>query len=254
MRVLRHICALIPTYNNGGTILDIVRRTAEQMNDIIVVVDGSTDDTHDLLRAEKSQTKARLTIVYCKENHGKGAALRRGFECARRMGFTHVLTIDSDGQHYPEDIPLLLAAHEAHPDALIVGTRGLEQENMPERNTFANKFSNFWFHLQTRQELPDTQCGMRIYPLESILSDKLLTSRYEAELELLVFAAWSDVELIPVNIRVYYPPQEERISHFRPAYDFLRISLLNTLLCIMMLLYGWPRLLMRKTKKLIVKD
>jgi len=253
MKELQHICALIPTYNNGGTILDIVRRVAAEMNDIIVVVDGSTDETHDMLREEKHTLRDRLTIVYCKENHGKGVALQRGFDCARRMGFTHVLTIDADGQHYPEDIPLLLAAHDAHPEALIVGTRGLKQENMPGRNTFANRFSNFWFRLQTGKQLPDTQCGMRIYPLESILSNRMLTARYEAELELLVFAAWANVPLLPVSIRVYYPPEEERVSHFRPAYDFLRISLLNTLLCLLMLVYGWPRMLIWKMKKKTVK-
>lgn len=102
---------------------------------------------------------------------------------------------------------------------------------MPGTNTFANKFSNFWFAVQTGIRLPDTQTGMRIYPLQRLHGLSLLTSRYEAELELLVFAAWSNEKIIPVPVRVYYPSAEERISHFRPAYDFTRISILNTFLC-----------------------
>ena len=237
----RHICALIPTYNNGGTILDIVRRVAEQMHDIIVVVDGSTDDTVLLLKKERKVMGDRLTIVTLGENQGKGFALQQGFASAKRKGFTHVLTIDGDGQHYPEDIPALYRAHAIHPDAVIVGTRVLEQENMPQRNTFANRFSNFWFAAQTGLYLADTQCGFRIYPLSGILTPRLLTSRYEAELTLLVFATWANVPIVPVPVRVYDPPEEERVSHFRPAYDFTRISLLNIFLCALVLPYGLPR-------------
>lgn len=139
----RHICAVIPTYNNGGTIADVVRRVAEQMHDIIVVIDGSTDDTREVLRSLES----KLTIVDCPKNGGKGVALKKGFMKARELGFTHALTIDADGQHLPEDIPLLYRAHTVHPEAIIIGSRVLEQENMPSQNTFANRFSNFWFEI-----------------------------------------------------------------------------------------------------------
>ena len=239
MKPLHHICAIIPTYNNGGTIADVVTRVAAQMDDIIVVIDGSTDNTRDELKS----LNIPLTIVDCPKNHGKGTALKRGFEKAREMGFTHALTIDADGQHYPEDIPLLYRAHTIHPDAIIVGSRVLEQENMPSKNTFANRFSNFWFAVQTGLRLPDTQSGFRIYPLRGkhLHGERILTSRYEAELELLVFAAWAEVPVIPVPIRVFYPPQEQRVSHFRPAYDFTRISILNTVLCLLALIYGLPR-------------
>jgi len=212
-----------------------------QMDDIIVVVDGSTDNTLELLEAESAVLKERLTVVVSPKNEGKGAALKRGFQEARKLGFSHVLTIDADGQHYPEDIPLLYRAHTIHPDAIIIGSRVLEQENMPSQNTFANRFSNFWFALQTGLKLPDTQCGMRIYPLRGLHGMRLLTARYEAELALLVFAAWAEVPIIAVPIRVFYPPLEQRISHFRPVYDFARISVLNTLLCLLAVVYGLPR-------------
>ena len=231
----QHICALIPTYNNAGTILDVVRRTHQQLRDIIVVVDGCTDDTLLLL----GTLDFPITIVSYPKNKGKGGALVAGFRKAIEMGFDYALTLDADGQHYPEDIPVLLRALDVHQGALIVGSRQFTDDNMPGKSKFANKFSNFWFRLQTTIDLPDTQTGMRIYPLHKLHGLNILTSRYEAELELLVFAAWHNVQLVPVPIRVYYPPQEQRVSHFRPAYDFTRISILNCFLCLGALLFGY---------------
>lgn len=230
-----HICALIPTYNNAGTIVDVVRRVHQHMRDIVVVVDGSTDETLTLLGA----LDFPITIVSHERNQGKGRALVSGFRKAQELQFDYVLTIDADGQHYPEDIPLLLRALDIHRDAIIVGSRQFTDENMSGQSKFANRFSNFWFRLQTTVNLPDTQTGMRIYPLHQLYGLNLITSRYEAELELLVFAAWHNVPLIPVPIRVYYPPKEERVSHFRPARDFTRISILNCFLCLGALLFGY---------------
>lgn len=231
----QHICALIPTYNNAGTILDVVRRTRQQLRDIIVVVDGCTDDTLALL----DTLDFPVTVVSYSKNKGKGGALVAGFRKAIELGFDYALTLDADGQHYPEDIPVMLRALDIHPGAMIVGSRQFTDENMPGKNKFANRFSNFWFRLQTTVDLPDTQTGMRIYPLHKLYGLNILTSRYEAELELLVYAAWNNVQLVPVPIRVYYPPKEQRVSHFRPAYDFTRISILNCFLCIGALLFGY---------------
>jgi 1-acyl-sn-glycerol-3-phosphate acyltransferase len=233
---------LIPTYNNAGTILDVVRRTHTYLRDIIVVNDGCTDDTLALL----GTLDFAITIVSFDRNKGKGAALKAGFLKAREMGFDYALTLDADGQHYPEDIPVLMRALDVHPGrAFIVGSRQFTDENMPGKNKFANKFSNFWFRLQTTINLPDTQTGMRIYRLDCLYGLNLLTSRYEAELELLVFAAWNNVQLVPVPIRVYYPPKEERVSHFRPGRDFARISLLNCFLCLGALLFGYVNMYWR---------
>ena len=236
-----HICALIPTYNNGGTIADVVRRVYEQIEDVIVVVDGSTDDT----MAELRSLDLPLTIVEHERNQGKGRALVTGFHKAQEMGFTHALTIDGDGQHYPEDIPVLLRALDIHRQAIIVGSRQFTDENMDGKSKFANRFSNFWFRLQTTIPLPDTQTGMRIYPLDRLYGLSILTSRYEAELELLVFAAWRNVPLVPVPIRVYYPPKEERVSHFVPWRDFTRISILNCFLCLGAVLFGYVNMYWR---------
>ena len=237
----QHICALIPTYNNAGTIIDVVCRVHEQLRDIIVVDDGCTDATAGLLAA----LEFPVTVVRHACNQGKGKALVSGFHKAIEMGFDYALTIDGDGQHYPEDIPVLLRALDVHPDALIVGSRQFTDKNMSGKSKFANRFSNFWFRVQTTVPLPDTQTGMRLYPLHRLHGLNWLTSRYEAELELLVFAAWHNVPLVPVPIRVYYPPQEERVSHFRPARDFTRISILNCFLCIGALLFGYVNMYWR---------
>ena len=229
-----HYCTIIPTFNNAGTIRKVVDDVSRHCENVIVVNDGSTDDTSTIL----SELASTITVVSYPKNRGKGHALVTGFRKAMEMGFTHAVTIDADGQHFADDIPLLVEQMEHHPDAIIVGCRNLTEENMPRQNTFANKFSNFWFRLQTGINLPDTQSGFRIYPLASLKGLNLITSRYEAELELLVFAAWAGVPVLSTNVRVYYPPAEERVSHFRPVYDFFRISVLNTILCIGALFHG----------------
>ena len=176
------------------------------------------------------------------QNRGKGYALKQGFKKAKQMGFDYALTIDSDGQHFPEDIPLFVEALEQHPGALIVGSRNLNQENMPGGNTFANKFSNFWFKIQTGIDLPDTQTGYRLYPLRWL--PHIFSARYEAELSLLVFSAWRGIDLVPIKVNVFYP--EDRVTHFRPFWDFFRISVLNTILCLVSFVYGWPSRLIHK--------
>ncbi len=235
---------LIPTYNNAHTVCDVVRRSAAVWPDVIVVNDGSTDDT--LARLQALSKEVSFQMVSYADNRGKGGALKAGFLYARAHGCTHVLTLDADGQHFPEDAPLLIEASRRQPDALIVGSRGFDDENMPGGSVFANKFSNFWFTVQTLRRIPDTQTGFRLYPLNGIGGLRILTARYEAELELLVFTAWRGTPIVPVPVRVYYPSPEERVTHFRPTLDFLRITCLNTILCFLAILYGGPRMLLHK--------
>jgi len=231
------ICAVIPTYNNIGTVKDIVERVLRYLP-TIVVADGPTDGS---LEAVQSIQDNRLEIVAYPKNQGKGYALKQGFKKAHEEGYTHVLTIDSDGQHYPEDIPSLIRMAQIRQDAIIIGSRPSAPKNKPAQSTFANRFSNFWFAVQTGLALPDTQTGFRIYPLAHTSGMWCMTKRYEAELLLLVFSAWACTPIVSVPIRVYYPPKEERVSYFRPVRDFGRISLLNTLLCLLAVIYGLPR-------------
>lgn len=236
-------CVIIPTYNNAGTVRDVVVRALAQNLPVIVVDDGCTDGTQALLAGSNLPIK----VLRHERNRGKGIALRTGLEYARKEGYRYAVTLDADGQHYPEDLPLFLSAIETHPGALVLGSRDLAAENMPGGNTFANRFSNFWFRLQTGKRVPDTQTGYRAYPLDRLPSLRILTARYEAELSLLVFSAWKGIELVPIPIRVFYP--EDRVSSFRPFRDFFRISVLNTLLCILALVYGYPRMLLEKLKR-----
>ena len=177
----RHICVVIPTFNNGGTVADVVRGVLRQGLPVFVVDDGSTDDTQRKLEG------LDIRILRHGQNRGKGRALKTGLEAARKLGYRFALTLDADGQHDPADIPALVAA--AGERTLVIGSRNLTADGMPAGNTFANKFSNFWFTVQTG-----------------------------------------------------YP--EDRVSHFRPFADFFRISVLNTVLCVLALVYGYPRMLL----------
>ena len=231
----RGICVVIPTYNNDGTIGQVVGDTLRYCSDVIVVNDGSTDSTSEILSKIED-----ITVVSYSANRGKGYALKRGFKKALEKGFAYAITLDGDGQHYPDDIERFLKANQDHPGALILGKRQLEGADRSKGSNFANKFSNFWFYVQTGKKMEDTQTGFRLYPLHKLYGLSLLTSRYEAELELLVLASWHGVELISIPIKVYYPSRAERVSHFRPGRDFARISVLNTLLCFLAVVYGLP--------------
>lgn len=239
------VCAVIPTYQNAKTLLKVVADVHRVVDTVFVVDDGSNDGTAALLDKATGNERPEKVLTHPK-NCGKGAALKMGLTYARQQGFRYAVTVDADGQHRADDIPALLKAVEEEPDALAIGSRGLQHENMPAKSTFANRFSNFWFALQTLQRLPDTQSGLRVYPLRRLHGLRWMSARYEAELTLLVFSAWAGVKLLPIPVSVYYPPRDQRVTHFRPGRDFTRISVLNTLLCFLMVVYGWPRIFCRQ--------
>lgn len=239
------VCAVIPTYQNAKTLLKVVADVHRVVDTVFVVDDGSNDGTAALLDKATGNERPEKVLTQPK-NCGKGAALKTGLTYAHQQGFRYAVTVDADGQHRADDIPALLQAVEEEPDALAIGSRGLQHENMPAKSTFANRFSNFWFALQTLQRLPDTQSGLRVYPLRRLHGLRWMSARYEAELTLLVFSAWAGVKLLPVPVSVYYPPRDQRVTHFRPGRDFTRISVLNTLLCFLMVVYGWPRIFCRQ--------
>lgn len=252
---------LIPTYNNAGTLADVVQRALRQGLPVLVVDDGSTDETasllHSLMEREVTPSakyfadatgKPTLSVITHEINQGKGVALKTGFQEAQRLGYQYVVTLDADGQHHPEDVPLLMA--QKGEKTLVVGSRSIRGKD--GGSSFANKFSNFWFTLYTWIKLPDTQTGYRLYPLKDLPSLKLLSARYEAELTLLVFSAWKGLKLVPVPVQVEYP--EDRVTHFRPGKDFTRISILNTLLLFVAIFYGYPRTLFRKFISLFRKN
>jgi len=228
-------CVVIPTFNNDKTLEKVLREVLQVTGDVIVINDGSTDNTLGILR----QFPSVITVSYAR-NKGKGYALRKGFEEALKEGFRYAVTLDSDGQHYARDIQAFIAKVEEFPDSLIVGTRTLPKDRLKRGSGFANRFSNFWFRFISGVSLPDTQSGFRLYPLEMIKDIRFLTNKYEFELEVLIRSAWHGIPLINIPIGVYYPDKAERVSHFRPFHDFVRIGLLNTVCVFITLFYIKP--------------
>lgn len=229
-------CVIIPTYNNAATLAGVIEDVSWYSDHIIVVNDGSTDNTPEIIR-----TFPALQLVSYEKNKGKGWALRQAFNYAIAKGYQYAITIDSDGQHFAKDLPLFLEKIEASPNTLIIGARNMNQESVPGGSSFGNKFSNFWFKVETGISSPDTQSGYRLYPLEPIKKMSFFTRKYEFEIEVLVRSAWKGVKVESVPVTVYYAPKEERVSHFRPYKDFFRISILNTVLVLIAFLYIKPR-------------
>ena len=226
---------VIPTFNNGSTLREVLTGVMDVCGSVIVVNDGSCDNTYDILNQFDG-----IEVITHNKNRGKGAALNSGFRKAYDLGYKYAITIDSDGQHYPQEIRLLCDASLKEPETLWIGSRDFKSDNMPGKNSFANRFSNFWFKLETGITLEDTQSGFRLYPLERLKGIRTLSGRYEFELEIIVRAAWRNVVVKNIPVSVYYPPKEIRISHFKPFKDFARISILNTVLVFIALLWWWP--------------
>ncbi len=172
---------------------------------------------------------------------GKGWALRQAFKYATSKGYDYAITIDSDGQHFAKDLPNFIDKLYQEKNAIIIGARNMDQASVPGKSSFGYKFSNFWFRVETGINCPDTQSGYRLYPLWLLKNMRFITRKYEFEIEVLVRAAWKGVKVESVPVTVYYPPAEERVSHFRPFKDFTRISILNTVLVLVTFLYIKPR-------------
>jgi len=156
--------------------------------------------------------------------------------------------MDSDGQHDAADLPAFLEALQADPGAFIIGARNLRQEHVPGKSSFGNRFSNFWFWVTTGRKLPDTQSGFRLYPLAPLQGMHFFSNKYEFEIEVPVRLSWKGVPIKSIPVSVYYPPAGERVSHFRPFRDFARISVLNTFLTLIALLWVHPLVFFRKLR------
>ena len=234
-------CIIIPTYNNAGTLAKVIGDVLRFTTHIIVVNDGSTDNTSVIL-ADFPQ----IEVISYKRNKGKGYALKKGFRRAIEKGYDYAITIDSDGQHSADDLPAFAKKLKEEPEAIIIGSRNMEKEGIPGKSSFGMKFSNFWFWVETGIRHPDTQSGFRLYPLKFIDPKKFLTRKFEFEIEIIVRLAWKGVKVTSVPVDVHYLKKEERVSHFRPFIDFTRISILNTLLVLWAFLWIKPRNISRK--------
>ncbi len=240
----KKVCVLVPTYNNGGTLSIVLGSLLPYTEQIIVVNDGSTDNTLSILSEFKN-----LEIVSYAKNQGKGFALRKGFAQAVASGYDYAITIDSDGQHFADDLPNFLSRLNEFPNAIIIGTRNMEQASVPGKSSFGNKFSNFWFWVNTGIYRNDTQSGYRLYPVRALKDIRFVTWKFEFEIEVIVRGAWSGIDVVEVPVKVFYPEKGKRISHFRPFTDFTRIVLLNTLFVLTAVFYIKPRDLFLSLKK-----
>jgi glycosyltransferase involved in cell wall biosynthesis len=237
-----NVCVIIPTYNNHKTLKRVIDSVLLYTSNVIIVNDGSTDSTIQIL-----EEYPNLIQIHHSKNSGKGLALRNGFKKALELNYNYAITIDSDGQHFASDIPNFFDALEINPESLLIGSRNMVQENVPKKSSFGNKFSNFWFWFETGNRLEDTQSGFRLYPLRKI-PVHYFTTKFEFEIEVIVRSAWKGIPVKNIPIQVLYDPKE-RVSHFRPFQDFTRISILNSVLVIITLVYIKPRDFFRKIKK-----
>ena len=239
------ICVIIPTYNNERTLKRVIDGVLHYSDDLIIINDGATDSTPEILKAYPEVNQIQI-----KPNKGKGNALRVGFKLAEELGFEYAITIDSDGQHFPDDIPVFVNKLESEDDKnlLLIGARNMTQEGIPGGSSFGHKFSNFWYRVETGIKLTDTQSGYRMYPLKSLNNIKFYTKKFEFEIENIVKASWIGIIVKNVPIKVLYD-ESERVTHFRPIKDFTRISLLNLWLVIVAFFYIKPRNLIRRLRK-----
>ena len=236
----------IPTYDNPASIAEVtLRALRETPFPIHVVDDGSAIPVEDRLRADgvpggkeiaEAFASGRLKVSRFPRNRGKGAAIQFAFADAVATGFTHLVTIDGDGQHHPYEAVRLAEVAKAHPWDLVVGARKFDSATVPGISKFGRKFSNHWVGYQTGATVSDSQSGFRLYPLFRVQNLRFFTRRYDFEIEVLIRLIWNGTRVREVEIDVYYPEPDRRISHFRKFRDNLRISLLNTALVVVSLL------------------
>lgn len=236
---------LIPSYNTGPILLKTVTAIQGIDTQVWIVIDGSTDGSADMIRHLESP---RLRIIHLETNAGKGAAILHGLREAVPAGFTHVLTMDADGQHPAEMIPEFLKLGAAHPEAAILG-RPVFDASAPALRVGGRKISNFWANLETLGwGVDDSLFGMRLYPAEKLLDVMEATSharRFDFDPEVAVRLAWRGVPLINLPTPVRYPGKEDGgVSQFR----YLRDNTLLTWMHFRLLLGFLVRLPMLATR------
>jgi uncharacterized protein (DUF2062 family) len=230
---------VVPTYNNAQTLEEVLKRIECVGIPVIVVNDGSTDGTSEiLLKWSESQGAVPRWLITHPVNRGKAAALRSGFEEALQRGCSHAVSIDSDGQLAPEEIPRLLDAAEQSPLAMVLGTRDENAPGYPAKSRVGRRISNLMVKLESGAKVSDSQCGMRVYPLELMRFINCRTERYAFETAILTRAAWAGCSFVEVPVTCRYD-QGVRISHLRPWVDTWRGIAMHFPLTVRALL-PWP--------------
>ncbi len=220
MKDRSRVALIIPVYNHGSRIRAVVRSAVLLGFPVIVVNDGSTDNTAEVLAAEKG-----ITVLQHGVNRGKGAALRTGLKEAVKT-CDWAVSIDADGQHKAEDVENLLQAADSEARPLVIGNRqGMEGEHVPWTSRWGRKFSNFWVYVSGGTWVDDSQSGFRLYPLPESLELQVQARRFQFEVEILVKAHQQGIPIVETPVQVVYQRGAERISHFHPWKDFLRNSM-----------------------------
>ena len=210
------MAVIIPSYNHGTRIADVVDRARTLGYPVFVVDDGSSDTTAQVL-----ESLSDIHLLRHPANQGKGAALISGMRAAAGVA-DYAITLDADGQHNPDDARQLVAALNRYRGAIVIGRR--EMDDAPWTSRKGRAFSNFWVWLAGCVRLVDSQSGFRIYPLSETLALGVVARRYQFEVEVLVRAAWQGIPIVEVPISAAYGSELPRISHFRPFVDFMRNS------------------------------
>lgn len=240
-------CVVLPTYNNAKTLGRVLDGVLQFTNDVIIINDGSTDDTHDILK-----NYPQTVQLHQPKNIGKGHALKTGFTHALSLGFDYAVTLDTDGQHFPSDIPNFIAALDAseNKNILMIGDRNMNNADVLARSAKGNRVSTFWMKAATGLKLQDSQSGFRLYPIRAMsgISFMKATNKFEFEIEVIVKSYWAGIAVVHVPIEILYD-LKERVSHFRPFMDITRMVVLYTWFLILRLFYISPRNLYRKLKK-----
>ncbi len=227
------IAVVIPVYNQPDRLREVVRRCLEVHPRVLVVDDGSDPPVAPLV------ADLPVAVLRHEVNQGKGAAIRTAARRLREQGATHMITLDADGQHDPEDLPKMIAAIREHPEALIIGVRDFAGAAVPGSSRFGRAFGNFWVRVQTGTRVHDIQSGFRAYRVAMIEALPCLTRRYAFEVEVVVRALWGGVPVQEVPVHVHYAQADRRGSHFHKLWDNLRLTILNTHLTMRSLL-PWP--------------
>jgi glycosyltransferase involved in cell wall biosynthesis len=214
------ICGVIPAFNSEATITCVVKETRRHIDHVVVVDDGSTD--HTAQRAEDAGAR----VIRVKQNRGKGNALRISFRYALAKGFDAIITLDSDLQHDPSDIPAFI--HQYHKDnsTMIIGNRLHRKENIPRIRYVPNRIGTYCFSWLIKQPVEDSQCGFRLYDRNVMENILILNDGFEAEADILLRAGRRGYTIRFIPVKTIYFSDEHYQSFFRPVYDTFRICII----------------------------
>lgn len=220
-------CVLIPTYDNPATIRAVVEQARTYLPDVIVVDDGSGPEARAVCEALAQE--GLCTLERHAQNGGKGAAVKTGFRVAKRLGFTHAVQVDGDGQHDLTRIPAFLALARQHPEALILGSPVFDR-TLNKGRYYGRLVTRFWNYVEVLgPTIADSMCGFRVYPIEAALAANARGNRMDFDVEIAVRMVWNGVRVInePVPVR-YLSAEQGGISHYQGFKDTMRISWTHT--------------------------